>query len=55
MLKERYSSFNSGQGKAFEEGDLSLEKLSEIAINGKHIERISGKQERFENIINQFI
>lgn len=51
LRKERYSSFDSGKGKEFEDGKLSLEDLAKI---GAEIvpEQISGKQEMFENIIN---
>ena len=55
LRKERYASFDTGSGAAFEKGTLSLEALAEIAFNGNPPKRISGKQERFENIINQFI
>jgi xylose isomerase len=55
-LKEaRYKSFNTENGKQFEEGNLSLENLFEIASNSSKPPPISGKQELFENIINQFI
>jgi xylose isomerase len=53
--KERYSSFDSGQGKAFEEGKLSLEDLRELAIQNGEPEVRSGKQEWLENIINRYI
>jgi xylose isomerase len=53
--KERYSSFDSGQGKAFEEGKLSLEDLRELAIQNGEPEVRSGKQEWLENVINRFI
>ena len=55
LRKERYATFDNGSGAAFEKGPLSLEALAEIAFNGTPPKRISGKQERFENIINQFI
>jgi len=32
-----------------------LEELSKIALNSKSPERISGKQELYENILNQYI
>ena len=51
----RYASFEDGDGKRFEKGALSLEELSNIALNGKSPERISGNQELYENILNQFI
>ena len=55
LRKDRYNSFDSGNGKQFENGKLSLENLSEIAFNSKYPKQVSGKQELFENIINQFI
>ena len=55
LRKDRYNSFDSGNGKQFENGKLSLENLYEIAFNSKSPKKISGKQELFENIINQFI
>lgn len=55
LRQERYASYNSGKGKEFEDGRLSLEDLREIALNGAAPKLISGKQELFENIINQYI
>jgi xylose isomerase len=51
----RYNSFNSGKGKEFEQGKLNLNDLYEIASNSGELNLKSGKQEMFENIINQFI
>ncbi len=53
--KSRYASFDSGKGKAFEEGKLSLEDLRAYAIEQGEPAMISGKQEYLENIINRFI
>lgn len=53
--EERYSSFDSGKGKAFEQGKLSLEDLHAYAIEaGEPLVR-SGKQEYLENIVNRYI
>lgn len=52
---ERYASFDSGKGKEFEEGKLSLEDLRNYAINNGEVSMKSGKQEYLENIINRFI
>ena len=52
---ERYASFDTGAGKAFEEGKLSLEDLRAYAIENGEPATISGKQEYLENIINRFI
>ena len=55
LRKQRYSTFDSGKGQQFEKGSLTLEALSEVAFKNTSLKRISGKQERFENIISQFI
>lgn len=52
---DRYASFDSGQGKAFEEGKLQLEDLRAFALANGELKQISGKQEWLENIINQYI
>ncbi len=52
---ERYSSFDSGKGKAFEEGNLSLEDLRAFAVENGEPAVKSGKQEYLENVINRFI
>ncbi len=53
--KERYASFDSGTGKAFEEGKVTLEGLRDYAISKGEPAVQSGKQEYLENIINRFI
>ena len=55
IVNHRYRSFDSGNGKQFEAGNLKLEDLFKIASNQKNISLESGKQELLENIINQFI
>jgi len=55
LRKERYSSFDSGKGKDFENGKLSLTDLYELAKANGELQLRSGKQELFENIINQYI
>jgi len=52
---ERYASFDSGKGKEFEEGKLSLEDLRDYAIANGEPAITSGRQEYLENIINRFI
>ncbi|WP_143306523.1 xylose isomerase [Chitinophaga vietnamensis] len=53
--QDRYASFDTGQGKAFEEGKLSLEDLRQLALAGAAPAQISGKQEWLENLINSCI
>ena len=55
LIKERYSSFDQGNGKAFEEGKLSLEDLQKIAHEIGEPTPKSGKQELFEAIVNMHI
>ena len=52
MREERYSSFKSGEGKKFEQGKFSLEDLRKIAFKSGEPNTTSGKQELYENIIN---
>lgn len=52
LKSDRYASFDSGDGKSFEEGKLTLEQLAKL---GNNTELTSGKQELFENIINNYI
>lgn len=53
--KERYASFDSGKGKEFGLGKLSLEDLRLYAIENGEPEKRSGRQEWLENIINRAI
>ncbi|MFC0780565.1 xylose isomerase [Flavobacterium sp. HJSW_4] len=55
LRKERYSSFDSGKGKDFADGKLGLKDLYTIAHENGELNLQSGKQELFENIINQYI
>ena len=55
IRKERYASFDSGKGKEFEEGKLSLEDLRAYAIEKGEPKLQSGRQEYLENLINRYI
>ena len=55
IRKDRYASFDSGKGKEFEEGKLSLEDLRNYAVEKGEPATISGRQEYLENLINRFI
>ena len=52
---DRYSSYDAGKGKEFEEGKLTLEDLRQFAIDNGEPAVISGRQEYLENIINRYI
>ena len=49
---KRYASFDSGMGKAFENGELTLQDLRDHAAKSGEPAQISGNQELLENIIN---
>ena len=55
LREQRYSSFDTGKGKEFENGKLDFTDLYNIAQTNGELELKSGKQELFENIINQYI
>ncbi|MDE5812854.1 MAG: xylose isomerase [Muribaculaceae bacterium] len=54
MLADRYASFDSGKGKEFEEGKLTLEQLAEYGKEVNEPAQTSGKQELYEAIINMY-
>ncbi|MCB9082118.1 MAG: xylose isomerase [Lewinellaceae bacterium] len=53
--KDRYASFDHGPGQAFEQGKLSLTDLAMLAAQGEEPQLLSGRQELFENLINQYV
>ena len=54
MLKDRYASFDSGEGKRFEEGKMTLEELVAHAKKcGEPVQK-SGKQELYETILSLY-
>ncbi len=55
LRKKRYSSFDQGHGKDFEQGKLNLSDLYDLAKANGEIKLQSGKQELFENILNQYL
>lgn len=53
--KERYASFDSGKGREFEEGRLTLEDLRSFSLSNGEPKKTSGRQEWLENLINNHI
>ncbi len=53
--KQRYASFDAGAGKDFEDGKLKLTDLVALAAKNGEPQQISGKQERYENLLNQYL
>jgi xylose isomerase len=54
FVKERYSSFDSGEGKRFAEGKMTLGELA-AAGRSATIETRSGKQEYLNNLLNSYL
>lgn len=52
MVKARYASFDSGEGKRFEEGNMSLEELVSYAKEHGEPKQTSGQQELYETLVN---
>ena len=55
LRTQRYSSFDTEEGKAFETGAMNLESLRQYALGHGEPEIRSGRQEYLENLINRFI
>ncbi len=53
--KERYSSYDGGEGADFEKGKLKLEDLAAIALKHQTIEQRSGKQESIEQLLTMYM
>ena len=54
MVAERYSSFDSGPGKKFEDGLMSFEEAYEYGRQVGEPKLTSGKQELYEAIVNMY-
>jgi xylose isomerase len=55
MRAARYASFSEGKGADFAAGKMTLEELAGIGAAGGELAPISGKQELYEALINQYI
>jgi xylose isomerase len=57
FVKKRYSSFASGDGAKFDNGEMTLEQLAEIGAKTGYGKTglSSGKQEYLENILNGYL
>jgi xylose isomerase len=52
---ERYASFDSGAGAAFASGSSTLADLARYAAGNGEPKQLSGRQEAYENLINQYL
>ena len=55
LRKERYASFDKGNGALYEKGKLTLEDLHALAKKVGEPKKISGRQELYEQLINMYI
>jgi xylose isomerase len=53
--KDRYASFDAGAGSDFERGKLTLAALRELAAQAGEPTQRSGRQEAYENLVNQYL
>ena len=54
MVADRYASFDSGKGKDFEDGKLTLEDVVAYAKEKGEPRQTSGKQELYETIVSMY-
>jgi xylose isomerase len=55
LRKDRYASFDGGDGAAYEQGKLTLEDLRNIAAKNGEPKQISGKQELYEQLLTMYM
>jgi xylose isomerase len=55
LRKKRYASFDSGDGAAFERAGFTLEQLAGLARDYGSVKPASGKQELYENILQEVL
>lgn len=55
FVRDRYSSFDSGEGARFEKGLLKLDEMAGLATAYGAVGLTSGRQERLENLLNQYL
>ncbi|MCL2191674.1 MAG: xylose isomerase [Treponema sp.] len=55
FVKNRYASFDSGDGARFAKGELDLPAMAKLGSDYGKIGMTSGKQEYLENLVNQYL
>jgi xylose isomerase len=53
-VKQRYSTYDSGIGAKIEAGTTNFEELEKWVLDAGEPQRISGKQEKYEILLNQY-
>jgi xylose isomerase len=54
LRKQRYASYDQGEGARFERGELDFERLAALAAEGEPA-MTSGRQERYEQLLTMFL
>lgn len=55
MLKQRYATFDQGEGQRFEQGHMNMEELVQYAKQHGEPQQLSAKQELYESILNMYV
>lgn len=55
FIDKRYAGYDSGIGKDIMDGNTSLEELEQYAMEQGEPELVSGRQEKLENILNDYL
>ncbi len=55
MITERYASYDAGVGADFEAGKMTLEQVADYARSAGEPAQVSGKQEKYESLVNMYI
>ena len=55
IIEKRYASYKEGIGKEIIEGKVGLKELAEYALKLNEIKNKSGRQEKLETILNNYI
>jgi len=55
MVEQRYASYDQGQGALYEQGELGLDALRDLAMRSGEPRQRSGQYELYENIMNRWV
>jgi xylose isomerase len=55
FVRGRYASYDGGIGRKIEQGKVGFRELERYALDHGEPERISGRQELLENLVNQYL
>ena len=55
IIKQRYSTFDSGIGAKIEKGEVGFDELETYALGNGEPLLASGRQEMCENLINEYL